>query len=68
MAYNYPFTVVSSVLLFGGAWKCGSAEKTCQGKDRNTGFLESASAISFGVYLAPACGGCGVCDAEAAAV
>ncbi|MCX4306289.1 MAG: acyltransferase [Acetatifactor sp.] len=51
MAYNYPFTVVSSVLLFGGAWKCGSAEKTCQGKDRNTGFLESASAISFGVYL-----------------
>lgn len=56
MAYNYPFTVVVAVLLFAGAWKCGGTGRNPRDKkpdraEKNTGFLESASAISFGVYL-----------------
>lgn len=62
MAYNYPFTVALSLFLFAGAWKCDRVCKSPCGKktdpaeagrkpQKNTGFLEGASAISFGVYL-----------------
>ncbi|MGN0167258.1 MAG: acyltransferase family protein, partial [Acetatifactor sp.] len=48
MAYNYPFTVVLALLLFGLGlnWqKNGKKEK------RNTGFWEKAGALCFAVYL-----------------
>ena len=44
MAYNYPFTAALALLLFAWGLNARSTEK-------NTGFWESASALSFGVYL-----------------
>ena len=46
MAYNYPFTVLLSLSLFGPglAWQQRQPQK-------NTAFWETASALSFGVYL-----------------
>lgn len=44
MAYNYPFTAALALLLF--AWGINA-----RGTDKNAGLWESASALSFGVYL-----------------
>lgn len=50
MAYNYPFTVLQSLLLF--AWAAGREEGRPQaGQSRRNRFWEQASALSFGVYL-----------------
>lgn len=46
MAYNYPFTVLLSLSLFGA----GVARQQRR-PHRNTAFWEATSALSFGVYL-----------------
>lgn len=49
MAYNYPFTVLLSLLLFG--WGAGADRGAEKKEGRGSALLERAAALSFAVYL-----------------
>lgn len=49
MAYNYPFTVLLALLLFG--WGCTGQSKQEKEESKRKFFREEASSLSFAVYL-----------------
>ena len=49
MAYNYPFTVLLALLLFG--WGCIGQSKQENEQSKRKFFREEASSLSFAVYL-----------------